>query len=108
METDYYKEVPEYKAYMDAHPTEWIDDFIRNKLMINGQAVMPSEGVWLSPRIRKRLNEKFFDWAQEPKFKEYFNGISKDNAEVYLTYETTPLTVGETRGWLFRLEITHP
>lgn len=104
-------QIPEYKAYLDAHPTEWIDDFIRNRLMKGEEVLMPSEGIWLWPRIKERFEEKFYEWLKE----DY--GHTKDEFdsknEAMVQWESVPpkydpITNKEYRdgaSWVFRLII---
>lgn len=102
---------PEYKAYLDAHPTEWIDDFIRNRLMRGEEVLMPSEGIYLWPRIKERFNEKFYDWLKE----DY--GCDKDEFDskcvTSIQWESIPpkrdpLTGKEYRdgaSWMFSMKV---
>ena len=104
-------QIPEYKAYLDAHPTEWIDDFIRNRLMKGEEVLMPSEGIWLWPRIKERFEEKFYEWLKEDygRTKDEFD--SKSEALVQresIPPKYDPVTNKEYRdgaSWVFRLII---
>lgn len=99
--------IPEYKAYLDAHPTEWIDDLIRNRLMYLHEVPMPSEGIWLWPRIIERFNEKGYEWMKED-----FN-LDKNDYDVSIVWESVPpvrctITGKEYRTgahWIFKMKV---
>lgn len=110
MSRDELMEIPEYKAYIEAHPTEWIDDLIRNRLMEGELVPMPSEGIWLWTRITERFNEKFDEWLLE-KYPSFVGNIKESNYEASLQYESVPpkrdpVTGKEYRdgaSWIFSL-----
>lgn len=110
-EEELMEQIPEYKEYLDAHPMEWIDDFIRNRLMKGEEVPMPSEGIWLWPRIKRRFEEKFEEWLKED-FKGS-KGFDKDRYEVFIQWESVPpqydlITNKEYRdgaSWVFRLVV---
>ena len=109
-EEELMQSVPEYKAYLDAHPMEWIDDLIRNRLMEGEEVLMPSEGIWLWPRIQNRLKEKYIDWLSE-KHPSHSDEIRDGNYEAIFQWESIPpqydpITNKEYRNgasWIFRV-----
>lgn len=98
---------PEYKAYLDAHPMEWIDNFIRNRLMKGEEVSMPSEGIWLWSRIADRFKEKGYEWLKEDL------NLDKSDYHAALEWESIPpkkdlITGKEYRGefcWIFRMKV---
>lgn len=102
--------IPEYKEFLETHPTEWIDQFIRERLMPTGEAVVGNDMIWIANRIGKRLKEKYFEWIKES----YpHHSINKDDYDVALQWESIPAyydAFGKfhepaMRGWIFKIKI---
>lgn len=101
---------PEYKEYLEAHPTEWIDTFIRERLMPDGEVAVESKMVWLFRRIGERLKEKFFEWAKEIRSYHWVNERDYDIALQWESFSAYYDVFGkfhepDTRGWIVKIKV---
>lgn len=101
---------PEYKTYIESHPIEWIDKFIRKDLIYGKSVFVESKMIWLFDQIRERLQEKFWDWANELNIP--LGKLDRNDYQVHLEWQSPSAYYDQfgifhepkERGWYIRIK----